>query len=136
MILANRSVILCKINEFCKAINDLNSAIQTGKYPDENLYKLYQRLSKAHEQLEEFETAITNYKNVIEFVERSTLTKSQKLQVKNEVGKCMDVCKKRIMANSLTPFQYKDNKGAPSDFPTYNATHPEIINASGLVYIL
>ena len=136
MILANRAVILCKINEFNWAIQDLNSAIQTGRYPPENIYKLHQRLSKAHEQLGEFELAANNYKNLINSIELSKATKAQKLQIKNEAGKSMAQCKKRVTATHFTSFESNGKQITQSSFPAYKAAHHQIQNASGLNILL
>ena len=110
MALANRAVILCKINEFNWAITDLNSSIQTGQYPPQNLYKLYQRLAKAHEHLEEFESAEYSYKQLIESIQLSKVVKTQKLQIKNEAEKCMALCKKRLIAQNFTSFEANKNQ--------------------------
>ena len=129
MVLANRSVILCKIKELQWAIQDLNTCIETKNYPSENLYKLYQRLSKAHEYLESFNLAINNYNELIVAVELSHLSKAQKLQIKKESEKCIALCKKKVVAKNFVSFESKENN---SDFPKYSAYHPEIINASGI----
>ena len=135
MILANRSVILCKIKECELAIQDLNLAIETGKYPKENIYKLHQRKAKAHEFLEKFDIAIDDYKYVIETVEFSTLSKAQKLQIRKESEKCMALCKKKSVAKSFVSIEKADDVKSKTDFPKYDVMHPEIENTSGrLVY--
>ena len=136
MILANRAVILCKINEFNWAIQDLNSSIQTGQYPPENQYKLYQRLAKAHEHLEEFASAVDDYKKLIDSVGSSKVAKNQKSQIKNEAEKCMARCKKRVIAKNFTSFGSNENPSTQSDFPKYKAVHPQIQNASGDLFLL
>ena len=79
MILANRSVILLKIKEFKWAVQDLTLAIKTEKYPSENRYKLHQRLSKAYEYLENYESAEEEYRNVLKTLDSGKLTKNQKI---------------------------------------------------------
>ena len=112
----------------------LNSSIQTGQYPIENLYKLYQRLAKAHEHLEEFESAVYHYKKIIESIELSKVAKNQKLQTKNEAEKCISLCKKRLIAQNFTSLESNKKEATQSDFPKYAATHPQIQNASGFVH--
>ena len=131
MILANRSVILCKIKECELAIQDLNLAIETGKYPKENVYKLYQRKAKAHEYLEKFEFAIDDYKNVIEMVDFSTLSKAQKLQIRKESEKCMALCKKKSVAKSFVSLEKDNDVRSKIDFPKYDVMHHQIENTSG-----
>ena len=133
MILANRAVILCKIGEFKWAIQDLNFSIQTEQYPSENQYKLYQRLAKAHEHLEDYDSASENYKKLIESIELAKIPKNQKLQFKTDAEKCIGLGKKRIIAKNFITFESNEMQASPSDdFPTYKAPHPQIPNASGL----
>jgi len=131
MILANRSVILCKIKECEWAIRDLNLAIETGKYPSENIYKLHQRKAKAHEFLEKFDSAIEDYHNVIQSVEFSSLNKPQKLQIKKESEKCSALCKKKSVAKNFVSVDKDDNVKHKLEFPKYSSMHPEIQNTSG-----
>ena len=135
MVLANRSVILCKIKELQWAIQDLNSCIDTKKYPPENLYKLHQRLSKSHEYLESFDMAINDYTELIEAIELSNLSKAQKLQIKKESAKSIALCKKKVVAKNFVSFECKENNKNKSDFPKYSANHPEINNASGILFL-
>jgi len=134
MVLANLSVILCKIKECKWAIQDLNLAIETGKYPKETIYKLYQRKAKAHEYLEKFANACDDYKNVIESVEFSILSKAQKLQIRKESEKCLSLCKKKSVAKSFVSLEKNEDVKTKTDFPNYKSVHPEIQNASGTIY--
>ena len=132
MILANRSVILCKIKECEWAIRDLNLAIETGKYPKENIYKLHQRKAKAHEFLANFDSAIQDYNNVIQAVEFSTLTKPQKLQIRKESEKYSALCKKKSVAKNFVSVDEDENDKSKLEFPRYHSMHPDIQNASGI----
>ena len=85
---ANRAVVLSKAKEFKFAIEDINAAIDTGKYPQENLHKLYQRSAKSYECLQNFENAVNSYMKLLSSLKISKLTKAQKLQIKNETGSC------------------------------------------------
>ena len=132
MILANRSVILCKIKECEWAIRDLNLAIETGKYPKENIYKLHQRKAKANEFLANFDSAIQDYNNVIQAVEFSTLTKPQKLQIRKESEKYSALCKKKSVAKNFVSVDEDENDKSKLEFPRYHSMHPDIQNASGI----
>ena len=131
MVLANRAVILFKIKEFEWATQDINLAIETGSYPQENLHKLYQRLAKSYEHLQNFELAINYYKKFIESIKLSNLTKSQRLQFKNDSQKSMMFCKNGVMAKNLASFKSTDEQNAKANFPSYTRVHSQMKNASG-----
>ena len=131
MVLANRAVILFKIKEFEWAILDINLSIETGRYPQENLHKLYQRLAKSYEHLQKFELAINCYKKFIESLKLSNLTKNQRLQLKNDTEKSMVFCKNGVMAKNLTAFKPNEEQNSNAKFPSYSRVHSQIKNASG-----
>ena len=131
MVLANRAVVLMKINEFEGAALDITSAIETAKYPQENLHKLYQRLAKSYEHLQKFDLAINFYKKCMDATKLSNLTKNQRLQLKNEIEKSMLLCKNGLMAKNLTSFDHNQQQHAKSKFPFYIRKHLQIENASG-----
>ena len=131
MVLANRSVILFKIKEFEFSIQDLRSAIETEKYPKENVHKLYHRLAKAFEQLLEFESAINCYEKVVKFLRISNITKTQKSQIKNETEKCIAFCKKEVISKNFTSLNLNNKQDVKDEFPTYKTPHSIIENASG-----
>ena len=130
------------MKEFHAAIGDLNSAIDSGQYPAENLFKLYQRLAKAQESLQNYDFAASSYGKVIESTDLSKMPNHQKLQINNEARKCMILCRKRITANSFTSIAPNMSQGmscqaitgTKHDFPMYKAAHPQIKNASGSLY--
>ena len=131
MILANRSVILLKIKEFKWAVQDLTLAIKTEKYPSENRYKLHQRLSKAYEYLENYESAEEEYRYVLKTLDSGKLTKNQMIQIKKETEKCISLCKKKNVAKNFISFESKGSPKSQAQFPRYVAQHPVIQNASG-----
>ena len=131
MILANRSVILLKIKEFKWAVQDLTLAIKTKKYPSENRYKLHQRLSKAYEYLENYESAEEEYRNVLKTLDSGKLTKNQMIQLKKETEKCISLCKKKSVAKNFISFESKESAKSQRQFPKYVGQHPVIQNASG-----
>ena len=135
MILANRAVIFFKIKEFKWAIQDLILSIETGKYPTENMYKLYQRLAKSYEYLKSFELAAVNHKKIVETVDLSNLPKAQKLQVKNDAQKRTGVCKKMGVAQSFVSLDSNKKLEGHGEFPKYKSSHREIQNASGTLSI-
>ena len=135
--LANRAVILFKIREFEWATQDINLVIESGKYPEENLHKLYQRLAKSYEHLQEFELAVTCYKKFAEFIKLSNLSKNQRLQLHNDAKKSIAFCKNGIMAKNLTYFKSNEQQNTKVNFPSYTNPHSQIENASGkYLYLL
>jgi hypothetical protein len=86
--------------------------------------------------LESFELAIYDYNQLIEHLELSHLSNAQKLQIKKESEKCIALCKKKAVAKNFVSFESKENNNNNSDFPKYSANHPEIINASGILYLM
>ena len=133
---ANRAVVLFKVKQFKLAIEDINAAIGTEKYPQENLHKLYQRLSKSHEHIQEFEDAVSGYSRLISSLKLSKLTTSQKLQIKNETEKSLSFCKNALTAKNLTTISQAGNKDDNKKFPAYKSFHSELENASGKFDIL
>ena len=131
MILANRSVILLKIKEFKWAVQDLTLAIKTEKYPSENQYKLHQRLSKAYEYLENYESAEEEYRNVLKTLDAAKLTKNQMIQLKKETDKCISLCKKKNVAKNFISFDSNESPKSQRQFPKYVGKHHVIQNASG-----
>ena len=131
MAFANRAVILFKIKHFEWAIKDLNLAIISEKYPNENLHKLYQRLAKSHEHLQEFQSAIDCYNMFVKSLKFSKLTKSEKLQIKSGTEKAIAFCKKGLMASNLTSFIANEENDTATNFPNYKTPHLLIPNASG-----
>ena len=132
LILANRAVILAKMKELKWAIEDLRMSIETGKYPSESLHKLYSRLAKAYEHLQQFELAITSYKMQFDSMKASTsLTKSQKLQMKSDTEKSIASCKKYFTAQNFTAFEAAGSRPCSVNFPVYRQPHSQLHNASG-----
>ena len=132
MILANRAVPLFKIKEFKLAIDDLHASIQTGKYPTENLHKLYQRLATAHEHLQEYQQAIEMYRKQFDSMRSSSLLKSQKLQMKSDIEKAIARCKRCSGAQNFTTYQSDCPSPSSANFPVYPKLHPTLPNASGM----
>ena len=132
MILANRAVPLFKIKQFKLAIDDLHESIQTGKYPSENLHKLYQRLATAHEHLQEYQQAIEMYRKQFDSMRSSSLLKSQKLQMKSDIEKSMARCKRGSGAQNFTNYQSDCPSPSSADFPVYRKLHSQLPNASGM----
>ena len=138
MAFANRAVVLFKVKEFKFAIDDINAALGTGKYPPENIHKLYQRLAKSHELLLQFDDALRSYVKLLASLKQSKLNKTQKLQIKNETEKSMSFCKKAVTAKNLTTITSTESHDKKDDFPTYRAYHPQLLNTSGkfIFYLL
>ena len=133
---ANRAVVLFKVRQFKLAIEDINAAICTEKYPQENLHKLYQRLAKSYEQIQEFENAVGCYAKLISSLKLSKLTKTQKLQIKNDTEKSLSFCKKAVTAKNLTTIAHAEKLDDTDTFPVYKSLHPQFENASGKFCIL
>ena len=133
---ANRAVVLFKIKQFKLAIEDINAAICTENYPQENVHKLYQRLVKSYEQIQEFENAVGSYAKLISSLKLSKLTKAQKLQIKNDTEKSLSLCKKAVTAKNLTTMSQDGVQDDTDNFPVYKSLHPQFENASGKFYIL
>ena len=132
LILANRAVILAKMKELKWAIEDLSMSIETGKYPSESIHKLYSRLAKAYEHLQQFELAITSYKMQFDSMKASaSLTKSQKLKMKSDTEKSIASCKKYFTAQNFTAFETADSRPCSVNFPVYHQPHSHLHNASG-----
>ena len=122
---------LVKLKEFKWAIEDLHASIQTGKYPSDNVHKLYQRLAKAHECLQEYDSAITSYKLQYDSMRTSKLSKSQKLQMKSDIEKSLASCKKFLATKHFTALESCDPNSRSVSFPTYHEPHAQLQNASG-----
>ena len=67
-------------------------------------------------------------------MEDSKLTKTQKLQIKNESEKCLSLCKKKAVAKSFVSLDPDKNQDIMQSFPKYKANHPGIQNASGTFF--
>ena len=113
------------------AIEDTDAAIKSNKYPEENVYKLYQRLAKSYEHLQEFEQAVICYAKLESSLTMSKLTKAQKLQIMKESEQAACLCKKAMMTKDAIVVNEKDKGCSESNFPWYKATHDKIENASG-----
>ena len=122
---------LVKLKEFEWAIEDIHSSINTGKYPSDNVHKLYQRLAKAHECLQEYDLAIASYKLQYDSMRTSNLSKSQKLQMKSDIEKSLALCKKRLATKSFTSLKSNEHNACPVSFPSYHKPHAHLPNASG-----
>ena len=122
---------LVKLKEFKWAIEDLHASINTEKYPSDNVHKLYQRLAKAHECLQEYDSAINSYKLQYDFMRTSKLSKSQKLQMKSDIEKSLALCKKRLATKNFTDLKSNEHNVRPVSFPTYHTPHAQLTNASG-----
>ena len=121
-----------KIKEFKLAIDDLHASIQTGKYPSENLHKLYQRLATAHEHLHEYQHAIEMYRKQFNSMRSSSLLKSQKLQMKSDIEKSIAMCKRSSGAQNFTNYESDCPSSSSADFPVYPKLHSELPKASGV----
>ena len=132
MILANRAVILFKIREFRLSIEDINLSIETKRYPLVSLHKLYHRLAKTYEHLQEYTLAINCYKKAYDSLKVSNLSKSQKLQIKSETENAINFCKKGVVGLNLTSYKCDGIQDTTTNFPVYKATHSDIQNASGV----
>ena len=122
---------LVKLKEFKLAIEDLHASIQTGNYPSDNVHKLYQRLAKAHECLQEYDSAIASYKLQYDSMRTSNLSKSQKLQMKSDIEKSLALCKKRLATKNFTSLKSNEHNAHSVGFPTYHKPHDQLPNASG-----
>ena len=122
---------LVKLKEFKWAIDDLNASIQTRKYPSDNIHKLYQRLAKAHEYLQEYDLAIDSYKLQYDSMRTSNLSKSQKLQMKSDIEKSLASCKKFLATKNFTALESAEPNSLSVSFPTYHEPHAQLQNTSG-----
>ena len=122
---------MVKLKEFKWAIDDLNASIQTRKYPSDNIHKLYQRLAKAHEYLQEYDLAIDSYKLQYDSMRTSNLSKSQKLQMKSDIEKSLASCKKLLAAKKFTALESDEPNSRSVSFPTYLEPHAQLQNTSG-----
>ena len=122
---------LVKLKEFKWAIEDLYASIRTGKYPSDNVYKLYQRLAKAHECLQEYDLAINSYKLQYDSMRTSKLSKTQKLQMKSDIQKSLASCKKFLATKNFTAFESAMPNSRSVRFPTYHEPHAKLQNTSG-----
>ena len=122
---------LVKLKEFKWAIEDLHASINTGKYPSDNVHKLYQRIAKAHECLQEYDLAIASYKLQYDSMRTTNLSKSQKLQMKSDTEKSIASCKKYFTAQNFTAFEAAGPRPCSVDFPVYHQPHSQLHNASG-----
>ena len=86
---------------------DLHIAVTCTAYPEENLFKLNQRLAKAYEALQDFPNAELAHKNMIKNLEFSQLKPEQKQQLKNEAFQSIRICQKRSTLKSFTTFDQK-----------------------------
>ena len=122
---------LVKLKEFKWAIEDLHASINTEKYPSDNVHKLYQRLAKAHECLQEYDLAIDSYKLQYDSMRTSNLSKSQKLQMKSDIEKSLALCKKRLATKNFTSLKPNEHNARPVSFPSYHKPHAQLPNALG-----
>jgi len=125
---ANRAVVFFKLKEFKLSIEDVHAAIDSEKYPEENLHKLYRRLAESYETLQQFDKSIHYYEKIEPSLKLSRLTKAQQLQIIIETEKSLSFCKNARVGKSQVLIDEKSNN---VDFPKYKATHVEIPNASG-----
>ena len=125
---ANRAVVFFKFKEFKLSIEDVHAAIDSEKYPEENLHKLYRRLAESYENLQKFDKSIHYYEKIEPSLKLSRLTKAQQLQIIIETEKSLSFCKHARVGKSQVLINEKSNN---VDFPKYKATHVEIPNASG-----
>jgi hypothetical protein len=125
-----------EIQEFGFAINDLKVALKCGKYPEENQFKLYQRLSKVLESSGDFSSVITSYENLIKSLDLSKLKPEQKSQLKSEAVQGIRGCQKRLTLQSFTSFDDQNKFDAKYQFPFYASPHPRICNASDALSVV
>ena len=92
---------------------DLHIAVTCTAYPEENLFKLNQRLAKAYEALQDFPNAELAHKNMVKNLELSQLKPEQKQQLKNEAFQRIRICQKRSTLKSFTTFDQKFDQKFP-----------------------
>ena len=121
--------------EFSFAVEDLKIALKCGQYPEKNHFKLYQRLAKSYEGLNDFFNALAAYENVSKSLEHSQLKTSQMQKLKNETNLSIRMCQKRLTMQSFTSTEESVRK-IETKFPDYKSKHPKIENASDCLQIL
>ena len=129
--LANRAVVFFKIKEFKLAVEDIDEAIKSNKYPDENVHKLYRRLTESYQHMHEFEKAIYYYEKLQASLKLSKLSNTQKTQIVNQTGNFLSLCKNEAHLENRKSKAHNEKQEQEEHFPSYKAVHPEIKYASG-----
>ena len=106
---------------------DLHIAVTCTAYPEENLFKLNQRLAKAYEALQDFPNAELAHKNMVKNLELSQLKPEQKQQLKNEAFQSIRICQKRSTLKSFTTFDQKCDQTFDQKFPFYRCAESKKI---------
>jgi len=115
-------------------VKDLKMALKCGQYPEQNNFKLYQRLAKSYEGLNDFSNALAAYENVSKSLEHSQLTNSQKQKLKAETNLSIRICQKKLTLQSFTSMEESERK-IESKFPDYKSKHLKIKNASDCLQV-
>ena len=123
--LANRSVALAKVRLFKEVIEDINLVLESNKYPEENSFKLYQRLANAHQALHEYELANKNFDLMIKAIDSAKISIKQKAKIVQEAQTAKAATRKCMIAMSFTNLK-PEPKGCLIPFK-----HDKIENASG-----
>ena len=78
--------------------------LQSGKYPKESLFKIYQRLGNVYIQLGEARKSIDQFQKAIEFMEKANLPNDQKSKVIEEVNHSLKIAKNMPISSNKASF--------------------------------
>ncbi|XP_040572969.1 SET and MYND domain-containing protein 4 isoform X1 [Lepeophtheirus salmonis] len=93
--LANRSVVLTKLNKYSEAIEDAEKCLKSKEYPEE--YKLYLRQAKSFEALGQLNKALEKYECA-----KSKLLKTSDPNILSDINKSVKKLKENLIVNSFT----------------------------------
>ena len=87
--LANRSALYFRQKKFQECLSDTRLALKSG-YPKHLKYKVYQRQAKCLSELKNFKEARNCYRDALNFLNFSKLSKDQKQHILNDINLCLE----------------------------------------------
>ena len=83
---ANRSAVLFQMKEYDLCIRDITRALD-HKYPNNLMYKLFERKARCHKALKDYPRALEAMKSAEMWMKHSTLSETKSGSFKKEISK-------------------------------------------------
>ena len=100
---ANRSAVLFQMREYDLCIRDITRAFDHS-YPNNLMYKLFERKSRCLKALKDFPRALEAMKSAEMWMKYSTLSETKSSGFKKEIGKQVDFLEEKVAAMNINEF--------------------------------
>jgi len=120
---ANRSAVLFQMKEYELCIRDITRAFDNS-YPNNLMYKLFERKARCLKALKEFPRALEAMKSAEMWMKYSTLNETKSSSFKKDVAKQIEFLDEKVAAMAISEFQNTSDVRKNAAGPLHNVDLP------------